>query len=351
MSVTTIIVKELPKGKPENNTFNEFKSPGLANIKNTDPSVLVGRIVERVNNSINIVIDDETIGGDRIGAVTSFDNNYLNSFRFGKDVKFPKHLLNDKLSSNVSLGNEGAIDRNNNGIFDNNLEICNYGQEISFRTSEDFTGKFIPFDDFEGRPSPESFLKSPDDLQGYPYVYNPKKTYGQYIDPDIASINGAIDVFHLRSSPISTGISDIQIRGARGLFGVGNWELSQHSTYGKKGSSFLENHFEIEEYESSDFYEDSQDKLLTKNIDGYLSNNKYMIKPFVEKIDYFSEEYEHLSSDKRTTLLASSSRSDSEIGTRFKSKDNGFIMTPFYQLSEQRSFGTDSIAFSGLLKG
>ena len=59
----------------------------------------------------------------------------------------------------------------------------------------------------------------------------------------------------------------------------------------------------------------------------------------------------HLTKNQRHVLLANSVRNDSEVGTRFKSKDNGRIMTPFYQLTEQRSFGTDSIAFSGLLKG
>ena len=74
-----------------------------------------------------------------------------------------------------------------------------------------------------------------------------------------------------------------------------------------------------------------------------------MSSPFVEK-DIFKNRYEHLTQDQKNILLTRASMSEFGIGTRFKSRDNGFIMSPFYETPEKRSLGTDSLAFRGLLK-
>jgi hypothetical protein len=313
----------------------------------TSPSALIGKQLDRVNAVLTQTFEDTTVEGTKEKAVTTYGDNF-DLFRMGKDIKTIQHFArNSLLSPNITLGRERIADGDN--LFDNTIESYNFGQNKSFKTSTDSTNVLIPFDDFEGKPEPASFLnKAQGRISGYPYVYQTLKSFGQYMNPEVASIDGAIDVFHVRSSHISSGINDMYIRGAKGLFGAGNWILTQNTTYGKKGSSFLDNIYSIDETQH-DFYEDSQNTVLTKPVGGYVSEGVYKNSPFIED-DEFTNHYDHLTISQRTTLLVSSSRNDSEIGTRFKSKQNGFMITPFYQINEQRSFGVDSISFSGLLK-
>jgi hypothetical protein len=317
-------------------------------------SVAAFRIGEESNarNSVTVkvVTTDLTIGGIKEGPITILDNttvNNLNSFRYGKDIKSIKNLLNDKIAFNITLGRENNI--TNDDYIDHALAINSFGQNSLFKTYDYKKEKLIPFDDFEGKPKPESFLnKKHKNISGFPYTYNAKKSIGVYMNPEIASFDGAIDVFHVRSSHAASGINDAYIRGAKGLFGSGNWILTQNTTYGKKGSSFLDNLFTVAETQH-DFFEDSQGTILTKPDTGYISSGEYKNSPFVEKNEY-ANKYSHMTLAQQQTLLVSSSRDDNETGTRFKSKQNGFMITPFYKINEQRSFGKDSIAFSGLLK-
>ena len=107
--------------------------------------------------------------------------------------------------------------------------------------------------------------------------------------------------------------------------------------------------YEIEQ-STYDFFEDATEAMVSKPVEGFVSEGLYKSAPFVEKINYYDNQYSHLSKTQKSTLLVSSSRDDCEIGTRFKSRDNGFIMVPFYETAEKRSLGTDSLAFSGLIK-
>jgi hypothetical protein len=312
----------------------------------------IGLTTLRESATSTEVITDDTIGGTKEGPVTILGNDLTNNisfFRYGKDVKSVKNLLNDKLTPNITLGRENDITSDNH--LDHGLELCFYGQNSFFKTYDYENERLIPFDDIEGKPEAKSFIGKTDaEKTGYPYVYDTRRNYDKFRDPDEASLDGAIEVFNVRSSPINTGFLDLQIKGARGLFGVGNWELTQHTTAGKKGSPLVSERFEIKQ-SSYDFFEDAAESILNLSIEGYISDGLYKSSPFVEKIDYLNSEYEHLSPTQKTDLLAISSRDDSELGTRFKSRDNGIIITPFYKLTEQRCFGTDSIAFRGLLKG
>ena len=56
------------------------------------------------------------------------------------------------------------------------------------------------------------------------------------------------------------------------------------------------------------------------------------------------EEYSMLNNAQKTTLLTTSSLSRSEIGNNFKSANCGVLF------GESNLFGTDSVAFGGLLK-
>jgi len=346
MSIKTITVKTPKKIIVDVGIFDENIKIGQGTLGNAAQH-LIGRPVNRTTNDVKTIIDDLTVGGKRLGAVTAYNGYGINTFRYGKDVKFLKHLSNDNLSPNITLGREGLVDGDD--IFDNTIDQYNFGQNKHYKTKSDITLKLIPFTDFEGKPDVKSFLKKKQSsVVGFPYVHNGKQSFAQYTNPEIAAIDGAIDIFHVRSSPISSGFNDIQIRGTKGLFGVGNWILSQHTTYGRKGSSFLSDVYSKKET-SHDFYEDSQDVLLTKSVDGYVSEGLYKNSPFVEE-DLFKDNYTQLSDSQKVTLLSKSSRNEASIGKRFKSRENGFMITPFYQKNEKRSFGKDSIAFNGLLK-
>ena len=357
MAVTTINTKVKNNNntkKIESRVFHDKPavSSRRSSINSTVAQSRIGMPQEFSNITTTQVIEDETIGGIKIGDITILGDpnvNDVDSFRYGKDVKSVKNLLNDKLTPNVTLGKENDITSDDH--IDHSFEVTSYGQNSLFKTFNLKSKKFIPFDDIEGKPPMSFFIgKQASEKSGYPYVYDTKRNYNKFRDPDPAALDGAIEVFHVRNSPANTGMIDLQIKGARGLFGVGNYELAQHTTYGKKGSPFVSEKYEVKQ-SSCDFFEDADESILGKPVDGFVSDGLYKSSPYVEKVDYFDNKYEHLTLNQRTTLLLSSSRSDSELGTRFKSRDNGFIMNPFYQLTEQRCFGTDSIAFSGLLKG
>lgn len=339
--MSTIDFKDIKVPQEIEDKFNELTSVPLL------PEAIIGKQIERVNAVVKQIYEDTTVEGTKEKSVTTYGDNF-DLFRMGKDVRTIQHFAkNSLLSPNITLGKERIADGDD--IFDNTIEVYNFGQNKNFKTISSTTYALIPFDDFEGKPDPKSFLnKTQTSISGYPYVYNSYKNFGQYINPEVASNDGAVDVFHVRSSHISSGINDIYIRGAKGLFGSGNWILTQNTTYGKKGSSFIDDVYSIKETQH-DFYEDSQNTILTKPDNGYVSEGLYKNSPFVDD-DLFKNNYSHLTTSQRIELLSSSSRNENEIGVRFKSRENGFMITPFYQTTEQRSFGKDSIAFSGLLK-
>ena len=312
----------------------------------------IGDITNRSNAVVTIVTTDNTILGKKEGPVTILGDDITNNidfFRYGKDVKSIKSLLNDRITPNITLGKENDITSDDH--IDSSLEICFYGQNSFFKTYDHKNKRFIPFEDFEGKPLFKNFIGLKDeDKKGYPHVYNEKRNYDKFRDPDPASLDGAIEVFHVRNSPANTGFLDLQIKGARGLFGVGNWELTQHTTYGKKGSPSIKETHEISQL-THDFFEDASESILGTPVEGYISEGLNKGAPFVDKENYLNNQYEHLNQAQKNALIVSSSRDESEIGTRFKSRSNGRIITPFYKLVEQRSFGTDSISFSDLLKG
>lgn len=347
MSLTTITFNGVPIPDIDSRILNEFKKPGIGNLSGGAPEFLIGKFVKRIPTNTNRIVDDSTVGGERIGAVTSFNKFDVDFFRYGKDIKLLKHLSQDRLSPNVTLGKEGIDDGDT--IFDNSIDQYNFGQNKHYKTRSDISLKIIPFTDFEGKPRPETFLNIPqENITGFPYVYNGKQDFSHYLNPEVASIDGAIDIFHVRSSPIDSSVSDIQIRGTKGLFGFGDWNLSQNSASGKKGSSFASELFVVKQTQH-DFYEDCQDVTLTKPDDGFISTGDYKNVPFIEA-KRFENNYRHLTDAQKDVLLLSASRNDTIIGVNFKSKENGFMITPFYQTTEQRNFGKDSIAFSGLLK-
>jgi len=137
-----------------------------------------------------------------------------------------------------------------------------------------------------------------------------------------------------------------------------------------KGGQIIDNKFEFNQ-SNYDFFEDSQDQVFTDgtfpqrgasgsngylySLEGYVSEGSYGISPykdipFIDNTKY----YKHLTVDQKNTLLTGSSRDMSEIGTRFKSAQNGFILNPNYDNTTSvvnSVLGTDSVAFRGLMRG
>lgn len=322
-------------------------------------SEIIGKPREAVNATITINLPTLNMQGEESKVVQVTKNVRLlgeaseytvDSFRYGKDVKNTKNLLNDKLTTNIALSDEGINDGDDE--FSSGIGVYNFGQSQTFKYVDD---KFnlIPYRDIAGKPNAASFLTLDQSLiDGFPYVYNRRTNYDQYIDSrDRIYFNGVIDVFHthLRNSEIS----DILLRGVKVVPGQGNFNETQNTTSGKKGSPLESSVFETISTQH-DFFEDCQDIILnltgSASQVGFVSTGKFKLSPFAEQ-DTFKNDYSHMTTLQKNTLLVSSSMQDFEIGTRFKSKQNGFIINPFYKLTEQKSFGTDSIAFRGLSKG
>ena len=360
-SIETKIKKDIDSKKLDSRIF--YDKAGTTSIKavpgTSTPSPArqrIGLSVPRNTVTVTTVTADSSLNGTKVGSITIFSapTDYeVDSFRYGKDVKTVKNLLSDKISFNVTMGRENDI--TSDEFIDHVFEVNSYGQNSLFKTYDYEHDRFIPFEDFEGKPDPKVFLGlahphfSALKISGYPFVYSIRKNHDKFRNPDPASTDGAIEVFHVRNSPANTDFNDIKIKGARGLFGVGNWELTQHSTYGKKGSPLVSEKYEFEQAEH-DFFEDAQETILGYSVEGFVSEGLYKIAPFSDT-NLFDQQYLHVNKVAKESLIVSSSRDVSEIGTRFKSRENGFMITPFYKLTEQRCFGKDSIAFSGLLKG
>lgn len=323
-------------------------------------SGIIGKKVVRI--AANVTFAHPNISNSKIEALSIVEetktvrligeavDSSLDEFRYGKDVKTTKHLLNDKISPNIALSDEGIKDGDDE--FSSFIGAYNFGQNRLFKVV-DQSYNLIPFRDMNGKLEPTNFLSKHQNLiEGFPYVYNAKTTYNQFLDSrDREYLNGVIDVFHthLRNSEYS----DISLRGAKGLVGLGDYYTSQNSSLTKKGSPVESDVFETKNTQH-DFFEDASEIILeltsSNSQVGYVSTGKFKLSPF-EETESFVNEYSHLTNNQKNTLLVSSSKDDFSLGTRFKSKQNGFIITPFYQLNQKRSFGKDSIAFSGLLKG
>ena len=362
--IQSFVVKEKKRKRKSNPWFTDqpgmpftLRTAGDSNTRKYYPERRLLNDVEIVETNVSSVIEDEDMiphtitiakrASGSLGLLGTANISEVDSFRYGKDVKTIKNFLNDKLAINVNLSREG--DFSDSVIFDNRIEVCNFGQANYFSFYNEANNATLPFTDIEGKPLPQNYLGKEDAIKGFPYMHDGKQNIENYLNPEEGITDGSIDVIETKMNALSKNFSDLKIKGVKGLFGVGNWELTQHSTSGKKGSEDVTELFEVGE-SSHDYFEDATETMLTKAVPGFISMGQYKLKPFQDK-DIHKNDYEHISSTVRLNLLLTSSRDVSEIGTRFKSKQNGFIMTPFYSLTEKRSFGKDSIAFSGLLKG
>lgn len=325
--------------------------------------------VKRQESSITIAIEDNSIRqrrynriGEFGGKKTRYDiKNSVDAGRQGTNVLTHNQRVLSLLPF-ATVNAKTVYDSQGNVI--NNFESFNFGQMTLFNYFDLTRGAFLPFKDFPGRLDPVHYVSVGGYYPAYMIVNDQIENYLQFNDPEDPGLDGAIDVFNARRGFAGANLNfdDIQIKGIRGSFSTGDWELSSLSD--KKGTAIIDSKFEFKQA-SYDYFEDADDKPFGSNsfprkgdssssgynfsYDGYVSDGKYTFSPFEDK-NTTDDKYTHLTRGQERDLLDRSDRDISEIGFRFKSSQNGFILRPKYENVIQNVLGTDSIAFRGLLR-
>ncbi len=357
----------------------------------TDPALRIGMEVEQVFVSEGSVANPLDFG-TRIGVQTLLgdyqDISYLKGYVQGKNVKNLQQFFQMNIPHVRANNCQYYKSQRLSGELDHTLSVTRdiaLGQNDQIRRTrfylayDDVMAKiFIPGEQVrlscaQGKPFSELLGQ-----QAYPIVTNGQVNFLNYNDPDAleSSTNGGffrdgtLEPLGIRNSFANpnTSFPNILVEGCKGSFMPYHQEQGDWSD--SKGSAPLDNKLEFNQGEY-DWFEDAQDLALPENIFarvgdksmstndnfmslwGYVSDGVYKISPFVEEevdIKYFKQKYRQLGTEATTDLLKNSSRTLSEIGSRFKSANSGLIMSPKYDSINQNVFGTDSIAFVGLIR-
>ena len=346
----------------------------------TAASTRIGQeTVKRKEVEVKVVVEDNSVGVKRIGRVSILgDSNSVHRLSDHKQGHNVKTILDKTCSMlpHITINSRQFIDELGN--IDNTFEDSNVvndgrNQSDDRRRQPDDKHRNRPFRDFEGRLDPIDYIKKGDYVREYPIINNLIEDYLHFIEPESPQHDAAIDVLHVRSKKANLDAADIQIKGIRGSFCSGPWDLpSGNTTELKKGTSQIQDKTDFEDYEY-DFFEDCQDLVFSDSkfshtklgatrasgykysLDGIVSTGKYMSPPFVDKLAKdraYELRYQNTKNKKLQDAVSSSesTRDVSDIGTRFKSSGNGSILRPKYENVVQTILGTDSIAFIGLLR-
>ena len=367
--------------------FDDLNSPKRGG---TDPLLRIGMHIDQqeiITGSIARAVE-----GSRIGKVTLFseyqDISYLNGFKQGKNVKNLQQFFAMNIPHIRANNCQYYKSQRLSGELDHTLSVT---RDISLGQNDDVKRELIraPFNDILSkifvpadaiRQSCEQGKPFHEVLGGeaYPIVTDSRVSFLSFNDPDAkeSSYNGgffrdgSIEPLGIRNSFANpnTSFPNILVEGTKGSFMPYHQEQGDWSD--SKGSAPLDNKFEFRQGKY-DWFEDAQDLAVPENVfarvgdrsmstnnnfmslEGYVSDGIYVMPPFVEEtVDkkYFKNKYRQLGDQRAQELLAGSSRTLSEVGSRFKSTGNGFIMNPKYDSVNQTVFGTDSLAFSGLIR-
>ena len=296
-------------------------------------------------------------GGNRIGSVVLFENNahreqidisHFHAHRDGKNVKFMQHLVNvPKIKPLVRISPKSFYENDENEKIDHTGNFHGFGFGKEYLTSglnKKNELELIPFTDFS--------KLIPDDLIGktsaaaYPIVHDIRNNFSQFLDPSKTGLNGAIDIFDVRRSISNSSINDFRIKGAFGDLQGGDIASN------RRGSILIESHRELRTGNNATFLDSQEiefgsDKVSAIGstpgtaqykfpIPGLVNDEKYMIAPFNESIDYLESAYgfgiQTVSLEK---FISGSRKSTSEIGSRFKSSTCGLVF------GESNALGTD----------
>jgi len=330
----------------------------------------------------------------------NINNSNLRNMRQGKDIKNIAQFLDTSIPT-LTINNNFKKRITEKGKFNHNATSFSYGMNtfssIGVRKKTQLVSqqnplKTIPFNDvYRDRLSPVEYVEKGEYIFFYPIVTDNTVDLLYYNDPDdIAGAgdtqgagDGIIDVFEIRRELANTETYDIKPYGIKGGFNAGGFRGYDYSPsiLTSKGSSKLMNKFEYRT-SKNDYFEDSEELLFTELnfgevrlgiatgsnkgpvkfcLDGFVSDGIYESSPFddgnstaVQKIksarNFFND---NNVSVERYNILSGTlqhERNASSIGTYFKSSNCGFILRPKYEYINQNVPGTDSIAFSGLLK-
>ena len=321
--------------------------------------------------------------GNRVGNTTLFgsyqDIRYLDGYVQGKNIKNLQQFYKMNIPHIRANNCQHYKSQRLSGEFDHKLSLTRdiaLGQNDNLKRVLNYTpfnDRLIPIYD------PVAYITAGKYILGYPIVTDNSVDFENYSDPDALEASfaggffrdGIIEPLGIRDTFANpnTGNTNILIKGIKGSFMPYHQEQGDWSD--SKGSAILDNKFEFKQGKY-DWFEDAQDLALPENVFarigdqnmttnnnfmslwGYVSDGTYDISPFVDlSVDkvYFENKYRQLSPSAAIQLLANSSRTLSTIGTRFKSSNSGVILAPKYDSINQKVFGTDSIAFAGLMRG
>jgi len=318
-------------------------------------------------------------GGTRIGVVTILGDaeqqniSMLDSFRQGKNVKNFNHFMKMNVPL-IRVNPKESFEIRNNGYVDHMMEKLLIGDSSDINVNGNGQKRginIIPYHDRLGSKfDAAKYIEAGKYILGYPIITDNISDWNNFISPDalgpnegFAHSDGAIEVFEIRRSFANTNAADIQISGISADLSTCHQEIERSQN--KKGSSIIDTKFEFRQ-NKYDWFEDAQDLIFSKtgfpkigttesanykkSLEGYISDGNYISAPFVdENANDASTKYTMLNN--KLLLLSGSNKNISEIGTRFKSMQNGFILSPKYDKTSKTVFGVDSIAFKGLMRG
>ena len=350
----------------------------------TDPRTRIGRVVPQAVIPEGTEPLTEIAEGTRVGQYTLFgdyqDISYLQGYVQGRNVKNLTQFFRMNIPLVRSNNCQYYKNQRLSGQIDHSLAITrdiSLGQTDQVRRQTVFT----PFNDRQGKMySPVDYVRAGKYVLGYPIVTDNSVDFEHYNDPDALDSSfaggffrdGAIEPLGIRNSFANTYSPDIRLTGIKGMFMPYHQEQGDLSD--KKGSAIIDNKFEIQQAEY-DWFEDAQDLAIPENVfsrvgsqiyqlgnfinpfkslhEAGLIGNNYGMSPFEDASadeKYFKGAYRQLGAEASFQLLASSSDTLSPIGSRFKSANCGNILRPKYDSVVQTVFGTDSVAFSGLMR-
>lgn len=359
----------------------------------TSATQRLGRKVKRVQPATGEQFEDLGVGGKRIGRQTVFSNEssipadikIIDAYRQGINVKSMKQFSRGLLPF-ITINTDKFLRRDY--YINHSYEPFNFGQGTLFKNFNLKEFSFWPFNDFPGRFDCVEYIKNGNYIHQFPIITDLKTDMNQFIDPDNTLFEGAVEVFEIRKERANTGIADILTRGIK----VTGFGTTSEWSYNKKGSAPIDNKYEKIQTQH-DHYDDYQDTLFGKDstfskkigypsfnttssissdlnstdegkgryftIPGFISNGKYALSPYSESSEtIYSKQVFRLRNFFKDNGInfsgtIASESSVSEIGTRFKSSQAGFILSPKYDIISDRlgtTTGTDSIAFIGLNK-
>ena len=368
MSKLTPFFKDRPASKIRDSIV--FSPTLLAYVTGTLPTSVSTPATQRLNLPVTDIqqpvsrsYEVNGVGGKRILNVLipvgsdendeQIDISHLNAQRTGRNIKSYRHFSSQVFRPMIRISPSSFFEKENASEINHRASFDSFGFGMFYKTV-DRNYKLIPVKDFS-ELIPKDLLDK-NFTSAYPFVFEGKNIFNQFVDPSHPKNDGAVDVFDVRHSLVNHSVSDIRLYGAKGaLMGGGIID-------NKKGSSLIVNKVEIRQTTQCEIFQDAQETIFnqvnfqTRGMPGSLSNkvfplpgyiDAYMkkISPFDETFDPISGSYSYAMSDPdMQNFLTGSRYSKSEIGTRFKSATNGLIF------GESNPLGTDSIAFGGFKK-